>query len=151
MRLKLRISTVGNEDSSFAEVFEITKDSCTIGRRGADVALGDTSCSRRHAMLYQGVKGELRLMDLHSTNGTFVGDERVIDRPIAVGARFRIAAMQILIEEYEPKGVNGGPSVYTPSEEEPTETQTVAFTPLTLDEPAPAAKAERPSPPPLRK
>src|SRR5436305_15127547 len=52
-----------------------------IGREGADLAVeGDTEMSRRHACLR--VEGERVLVeDLGSTNGTYVGDQR-ITRPV---------------------------------------------------------------------
>jgi EmrB/QacA subfamily drug resistance transporter len=48
-----------------------------IGRKGADIAVeGDTEMSRRHARLrVQG--GRLLVEDLGSTNGTYVGEERI--------------------------------------------------------------------------
>lgn len=101
MRLKIRVTTVEADENSYAEYFEVNKQHCVIGRQGADVPLPDPGCSRRHAMLYEGPQGELRVTDLHSTNGTFIGKERVIDRAIAKGEVIRLGAMLVdVIEAY---------------------------------------------------
>jgi len=78
------------------------KDSLTVGRAGADLLVADTGASRRHAMFYQGLRGELRVMDLHSTNGTFLGDEKIIDHPISHGSIIRVGDTAITILDYEP-------------------------------------------------
>ncbi|MBI2843991.1 MAG: FHA domain-containing protein [Armatimonadetes bacterium] len=57
----------------------------TIGRQDADVLLTHPTVSRRHAQITV-AGGEYLLEDLGSTNGTFVGDERVEPgHPVEVG------------------------------------------------------------------
>jgi hypothetical protein len=57
-------------------VIEIEKALVTIGRSGCDVILDDPELSRRHARIrIRGSEGELE--DMGSTNGTFVGDDRI--------------------------------------------------------------------------
>jgi len=85
-----------------SEIKELRKDSCTVGRAGADLTVIDAGASRRHAMFYQGLRGELRVMDLHSTNGTFLGEEKIIDHPIGHGSIVRVADTAITILDYEP-------------------------------------------------
>jgi predicted component of type VI protein secretion system len=65
----------------------------TIGREGCDITLGDPDVSRRHAEI-QISNGTLSIMDLGSTNGTFVNGER-IDQPRALqdGDEVRIGAV----------------------------------------------------------
>ncbi len=100
MRIKIKVSTVGADEGSFAQLFEINRQHCVLGRQGADVMLSDPGCSRRHAMLYEGPQGELRVMDLHSINGTFLGTERIVDRVVEPGMSLRMGAMVVDILEY---------------------------------------------------
>ncbi|MGI5243613.1 FHA domain-containing protein [Dactylosporangium sp. CA-139066] len=68
----------------------------TLGRGSgaAAVVLDDRDVSRRHARL-ELVDGELVLSDLGSTNGTFVNDERVTRRVLALGDRLRIGRFEL--------------------------------------------------------
>jgi len=67
-----------------------------IGRsRGSDIALEDESVSRFHADL-EIVEGVLFITDLNSTNGVFVGDQRVRQRtPVPFGSVIRIGAVAL--------------------------------------------------------
>jgi diguanylate cyclase (GGDEF)-like protein len=70
----------------------------TLGRSaGCTVALDDEGVSRRHARLSLSDLGAT-IVDLGSRNGTFVDDERIGDRPVAVapGTRIRLGAATIL-------------------------------------------------------
>lgn len=101
MRIRIRLSSMDADGNTTSEIKELRKDSCTVGRAGADLIVNDSGASRRHAMLYQGLRGELRIMDLHSTNGTYLGEEKIIDHPIAAGSIVRVASTAITILEYE--------------------------------------------------
>ncbi|MDE0895915.1 MAG: FHA domain-containing protein, partial [Planctomycetota bacterium] len=61
----------------------------TVGRRPAnDIALQDSSVSGRHARLsIEG--GQVLLIDFGSTNGTFVGGERVEEHDLKHGDEVR--------------------------------------------------------------
>jgi pSer/pThr/pTyr-binding forkhead associated (FHA) protein len=48
----------------------------TIGREGCDITLSDPDVSRRHAEI-EIAAGELSIVDLGSTNGTFVNGDRI--------------------------------------------------------------------------
>lgn len=62
----------------------------TIGRQaGNDIVLDDNLISRCHCVIQQG-SGGFRVVDLKSHNGTWVGDNRVLEAPLAFGDRFRI-------------------------------------------------------------
>ena len=52
----------------------------TIGRDGADLALGDPKVSRKHAEIGLYGPEAIVLRDLASTNGTFVNGKRVHER-----------------------------------------------------------------------
>jgi predicted component of type VI protein secretion system len=54
----------------------IVEGRTTIGRVDSDIVLPDPDVSRRHALL-KSIEGGFAVEDLHSTNGTFVNDERI--------------------------------------------------------------------------
>ena len=61
----------------------------TIGRGGdVDLQLVEKGVSRHHARLTQKDDGALELLDLSSTNGTFVGGERIESQVLQCGDRF---------------------------------------------------------------
>ena len=69
----LQLATVAG--STFAFTRLPRSGSVTIGReKGCDVRIDDRSVSRRHAILHLGPP--LRIEDLGSVNGTYVGDQR---------------------------------------------------------------------------
>jgi hypothetical protein len=76
-------------------VVDIEKPLVTIGRAGCDVILDDPELSRRHARIrIRGASGELE--DMGSTNGTFVGDERLQDSvTIENRSRFRVGGVEL--------------------------------------------------------
>jgi len=76
-------------------VVEIEKAFVTIGRSGCDVVLDDPELSRRHARIrIRGSEGELE--DMGSTNGTFVGDDR-IQKSVVIENRskFRVGGVEL--------------------------------------------------------
>jgi S-DNA-T family DNA segregation ATPase FtsK/SpoIIIE len=75
-------------------VVAIDKKLVTIGRSGCDVVLDDPELSRRHAKIR--IQGSLAtLEDLGSTNGTFVGNERIESAPIENRSRFRVGGVEL--------------------------------------------------------
>jgi two-component system, cell cycle response regulator len=67
---------------SVGTAYRLTKPEMIVGREGADICLEQKGVSRRHARLL--VTGEKVVVeDLGSTNGTFVGVDRV-KRPTVV-------------------------------------------------------------------
>ncbi len=129
MRLRIRISSITSEGIATSEIKELSKDSCTVGRAGADIVVIDSGASRRHAMFYQGLRGELRVMDLHSTNGTYLGGEKIIDHPIAHGTIVRVADTAITVLGYEPDRQSFGANLSSGNLERANEstTATVLF------------------------
>jgi hypothetical protein len=57
---------------------------CVLGRKDTDIVIQDPLASKRHAAI-QLVNGTLFLMDLHSTNGTFVNGIRIKKHKIELG------------------------------------------------------------------
>ena len=66
----------------------------SIGREAGDIVLRDPGASSKHAEL-RFADGELRVRDVGSTNGTWVGTRRVADEPMAPGTVYRIGGSTI--------------------------------------------------------
>jgi S-DNA-T family DNA segregation ATPase FtsK/SpoIIIE len=76
------------------KVVAIDKKVVTIGRSGCDVVLDDAELSRRHAKIrIHGATATLE--DLGSTNGTFVGSERVESAEIENRSKFRVGTVEL--------------------------------------------------------
>ncbi len=72
---------------------ELTAGQVSIGRAlDNDVLLDIPGASRYHARLELD-QGQLWVVDLDSTNGTWIGGERVTRHPLGPGDRFQIGAM----------------------------------------------------------
>lgn len=73
----------------------------TVGRRPAnDIALQDSSVSGRHARLsIEG--GQVLLIDFGSTNGTFVGGERVEEHDLKHGDEVRFGKIEVIFLDAE--------------------------------------------------
>jgi len=76
---------------TIGQLIPITAEGIVIGR-GADAAirLDDDSLSREHARLVQLPTGEVELIDLGSTNGTYLNGMRIERSALRVGDRIRI-------------------------------------------------------------
>jgi predicted Zn finger-like uncharacterized protein len=71
------------------ETFVLTKPKSVLGRAGTDVVINDPEVSRKHCALE--IHGATAvLVDLGSTNGTFIDDERIDSREIDHLTEFRI-------------------------------------------------------------
>ncbi len=71
-----------------------------IGRsRSTDLQLGHPLVSRRHCEVFER-QGQLMLRDLGSLNGTFQGDLRLTDEPVAIqpGDRFNVGPITLQAE-----------------------------------------------------
>jgi Inner membrane component of T3SS, cytoplasmic domain len=75
-------------------VVSIEKKIVTIGRSGCDVILDDPELSRRHAKIR--IHGaDATLEDMGSTNGTFVGKERIETATIENRSKFRVGNVEL--------------------------------------------------------
>ncbi len=88
MGAHLILRTEGREDT----IVPLDKLPLVFGRgREVDVTLASPLVSRRHCELYES-GGRLCVRDLESLNGTFVGEERVDEQPLASGDRLTVGA-----------------------------------------------------------
>ena len=78
-------------------VFHLTKVRNVLGRIGADIVIDDPKISRQHcAVEVHEAQGTARLVDLDSTNGTFVDEEKVKNCVLSHLSEFRIGSTTLL-------------------------------------------------------
>ncbi len=72
------LQLVGRGGPYDGTVFKLEKPLLTVGRSGADLTLDDPSISRRHAQIRLSAAADsITVLDLRSSNGTYVDGERV--------------------------------------------------------------------------
>ncbi len=77
-------------------IFQIEKPRVVIGRQEADIVLEDPEISRHHSAIE--VSGErVTLIDLDSTNGTFIGDDQIRVAPLANQQEFSIGGSTLML------------------------------------------------------
>jgi S-DNA-T family DNA segregation ATPase FtsK/SpoIIIE len=77
-------------------VYALEKPWVVIGRTAGDVLINDPNVSRWHCAVE--VKGDVvRVRDLDSTNGTFVGAERVVSADLRHLSEFRVGESVVLL------------------------------------------------------
>ena len=77
------------------KVFVLTKPRVVLGRVGADIVVEDPEVSRQHcAVEVQGSTAQV--VDLESTNGTFVNEERVETYELEHLSEFRIGSNTLM-------------------------------------------------------
>lgn len=77
------------------KVFPLSKPRVVLGRQGADITLDDSEVSRKHCALE--IHGVLAtLVDLGSTNGTFVNEERVETAELEHLSEFRVGGNTLM-------------------------------------------------------
>jgi len=78
-------------------VFKLDRDEVTLGRSaGAGIRLQQDGVSREHARVVRDAEGTLTLVDLGSTNGTWVEGRRVQSHVLREGERIQLGATTIL-------------------------------------------------------
>lgn len=77
-------------------IFPIEKPRIVIGRQEADFVLEDPEISRNHSAIE--VAGDrVTLIDLQSTNGTFIGDEPIREAPLVNQQEFSIGGSTLML------------------------------------------------------
>lgn len=83
-------------------VFELTLGQTLIGRSEvAQVQLPDDGVSRRHAKIVRESDGSAKIVDLDSTNGTYINGRRIHAEGLREGDRIRIGQSATLDFRYE--------------------------------------------------
>jgi predicted component of type VI protein secretion system len=83
------------EGPARGQVFRLTKPRIILGRSGADIVLYDPEVSRKHCMIE--VRGSTAtLVDLGTTNGTFVAGKNIRISQLEHMSKFRIGATTLV-------------------------------------------------------
>jgi predicted Zn finger-like uncharacterized protein len=91
---KLSLAVISGPDAG--KIFPIGKPRVVIGRQGADINVDDPEISRAHAAVE--VAGELvTLVDLGSTNGTYMDEEQVSEAPLENQAEFTVGGTTLML------------------------------------------------------
>ena len=87
------------DDSLPERMFRIVPGSArTIGRAtGADFILEAPLVSRVHCRVTAQSNGDLEVLDIESTNGTFVNGERVETAPLQEGDRLKVGRVELIV------------------------------------------------------
>lgn len=96
--MKINLLIVQEETGSTQHNWELPEAGGVIGRSDSQIRLDDPLCSRQHALLYKDSQGRLRIRDLLSRNGTFVGGERVVDELVPEGTEVRVGSTRLIFQ-----------------------------------------------------
>jgi predicted Zn finger-like uncharacterized protein len=77
-------------------IFEIDKPRVVLGRAGGDVILNDPECSRQHAAIEISDE-KVFLVDLGSTNGTYVSDKRITQVELENRSEFDVGSTTLML------------------------------------------------------
>lgn len=91
---KLSIAAISGTDSG--KTFIIEKPRIVIGRIGADIPLSDAEVSRAHAAV-EVEDDQITLIDLGSTNGTYMSGERIDTASLDNYAEFEIGGTTLML------------------------------------------------------
>jgi diguanylate cyclase (GGDEF)-like protein len=84
------------------KMFELSGSQLVIGRAtDADIRLDDDGVSRMHARMDCASGGEITLVDLESTNGTFVNGSQIRSQALRDGDRIQIGSVTVLKFSYQ--------------------------------------------------
>lgn len=90
---RLSLACIAGPDSG--RIFEIEKPKVTIGRSSSDIVLSDSQCSRQHAVI-EVADDQAWIVDLGSTNGTFVGERRISREELDNRTEFDVGATTLM-------------------------------------------------------
>ena len=91
---KLSLAVIAGPDAG--RMFSIENPRVVIGREEVDLALDDPEISRHHAAIE--VRGEdILLLDLGSTNGTFVGDQAISQASLENQSEFTVGGSTLML------------------------------------------------------
>ncbi|HSB62831.1 MAG TPA: FHA domain-containing protein [Thermoanaerobaculia bacterium] len=103
---RLSLACISGPDSG--RIFEIEKARVVIGRANADIIVADIQCSRQHAAI-EVMDEHVFVVDLNSTNGTYVNDQRVTRSELDNRSEFEIGTTTLmLIRSYSRESPSAG-------------------------------------------
>lgn len=122
IEVRLRV-TASPVDGLVGREFELAADGTelVVGRSPeCSLPVADAAMSRRHARVALRAEGAV-VIDNGSANGVFVGGERVSERLLADGGRFRLGAteFEVVVERPEPPPASSETVIHQPEEAPP--------------------------------
>ena len=90
---RLSLACIAGPDAG--KIFEVDKPRVVIGRANADILLSDSECSRQHAAI-EVSEEKATLVDLGSTNGTYVNERRIQECPLESRSEFDVGASTLM-------------------------------------------------------
>lgn len=88
--------------SAVGKMFKLNSPEMVIGRSSeADITINDDGISRRHAKVVVRPDGNVTMVDLGSTNGTFFNGNRIDVHPLRDGDKIQIGSTTILKFSYQ--------------------------------------------------
>ena len=91
---KLSLACIAGPEAG--RIFEIDKPRVVLGRAGGDVILNDPECSRQHAAIEVSDE-KVFLVDLASTNGTYVADKRITQVELENRSEFDVGSTTLML------------------------------------------------------
>ncbi len=77
-------------------IFPIEKPKVVIGRQDADINVEDPEISRQHVAI-EVAGSRVTLVDLGSTNGTFIGEEQITEAPLENQTEFNVGGSTLML------------------------------------------------------
>jgi pSer/pThr/pTyr-binding forkhead associated (FHA) protein len=109
-----------------SQVFSLDKELTNIGRKlDNDIVIHDTRVSRNHAQLRE-VEGHFVILDLNSTGGTFVNDQKITKTVLYSGDTLSLSGVPAKFVQDAPRMITSamdrtGPLPQLEFEEPPTQ------------------------------
>lgn len=109
-----------------SQVFSLDKELTNIGRKlDNDIVIHDTRVSRNHAQLRE-VEGHFVILDLNSTGGTFVNDQKITKTVLYSGDTLSLSGVPAKFVQDAPRMITSamdrtGPLSQLEFEEPPTQ------------------------------
>ena len=91
---KLSLACIAGPEAG--RIFEIDKARVVLGRAGSDILLNDPECSRQHAAIEVSDE-KVFLVDLGSTNGTYVADKRIAQLELENRSEFDVGSSTLML------------------------------------------------------
>lgn len=102
---------IGVSNNVSGQKIILSKDKLEVGRRpNSDLVINDSSVSSMHAQLIN-TQGQWKVLNLLSSNGTFVNGEKVAEKEINSGDRIAFAGAEYVftyVDEPLPKSKSNG-------------------------------------------
>ncbi|NBT59987.1 FHA domain-containing protein [bacterium] len=85
------------------------QETYTIGRGNVDIPLDEPKCSRSHAIFYIDPAGQLCVLDLDSTNGTYLESTNIDSARLNVGSSLLVGDTRLTVVSFEPHNESTSP------------------------------------------